>query len=605
KWLEDQHSSPPIPRSSQPHAPLSPETATIDQGWDNNESSDPRRLSDNLIDFSFPVSPQQGPNFIAQSHIPLPPRMSLIPGFATSPHELTKTFGQINVNGLCFLVRQQHLLNFFLHSSFGVLSLNDTRLSPASAKYIFKIEHSQHNFQSYWAVLLLLDLMMVLAFCFSNPHHKHVQTIGRLLKINLFFHQTKISLISLYNPPSCSVHYNISANLLAKLTIWLDFARSNNYHVIILGDFNIDEIAHSSYSPRHFKLLHLLTSLLPVWIIFGLLLDFLLLTAFSSDVSSCFQLLDLNISGFYTDFDFSKLLLDKLWHTLKRVILGAAIEHLPKKNASTNLTNLLLDYIIPNYTTIPLSTFKSFLRSQKSLVSAFLSIRFAQHASDSIKYYTALRNDYFSSSLGTFIDSALSVEKRSIVLDRSVVSPPLTLYTSRNSFPPCWQKAYTPLSDVSASLYDPVLSPISLQEWSQVISSMLNNKASGPSKISYEMLKHLSEDVLEFSILLANSCLSRGDIPADWREAVVYPISKPHDFDAQLKNTRPITLLETVRKCVVKVVTNCLSHLLADNKILQGRNFASLSGSSTDVPIKMLDAIIHQHKYDSSDDQEL
>ncbi|CAB4404596.1 unnamed protein product [Rhizophagus irregularis] len=74
---------------------------------------------------------------------------------------------------------------------------------------------------------------------------------------------------------------------------------------------------------------------------------------------------------------------------------------------------------------------------------------------------------------------------------------------------------------------------------------------------------------------------------------------------AQLKNTRPITLLETVRKCVVKVVTNRLSRLLADNKILQGGNFAGLPGGSTDVPIKMLDAIMHQHKYDPSDDQEL
>ncbi|GBC46512.2 hypothetical protein RIR_jg20581.t1 [Rhizophagus irregularis DAOM 181602=DAOM 197198] len=308
-----------------------------------------------------------------------------------------------------------------------------------------------------------------------------------------------------------------------------------------------------------------------------------------------------------------------------------------------DLATLIPDYVIPNYTTSLLSTFKSFLRSQKSLVSAFLSVRFAQHASDSIEYYTAkrfrqatlytaLRDDYFSSSLSTFIDSALSVKKRSIVLDRvlvvldskptfltnptdikqaavahfqSVVSPPLTHYTSQNSFPPRWQKAYTPLSDISASLYDPVLSPISLQEWSHIISSMPNNKASGPSKISYEMLKHLFGNALEFSLLLANSCLSRSDIPADWREAVVYPISKPHDFDAQLKNTRPITLLETVRKCVVKVVTNRLSHLLADNKILQGRNFAGLPSGSTDVPIKMLDAIIHQHKYDSSDDQDL
>ncbi|CAB4432327.1 unnamed protein product [Rhizophagus irregularis] len=57
---------------------------------------------------------------------------------------------------------------------------------------------------------------------------------------------------------------------------------------------------------------------------------------------------------------------------------------------------------------------------------------------------------------------------------------------------------------------------------------MPNNKASGPSKISYEMLKHLTSDALEFSLLLANSCFSCGDIH-------VYFIPKPHDFDAQLK----------------------------------------------------------------------
>ncbi|EXX56898.1 reverse transcriptase family protein [Rhizophagus irregularis DAOM 181602=DAOM 197198] len=53
-------------------------------------------------------------------------------------------------------------------------------------------------------------------------------------------------------------------------------------------------------------------------------------------------------------------------------------------------------------------------------------------------------------------------------------------------------------------------------------------------------------------------------------EAVVYPISKLHNFDAQLKNTCLITLLETVRKYMVKVVTNRLFNILADNHVLQG-----------------------------------
>ncbi|PKB92770.1 hypothetical protein RhiirA5_443449 [Rhizophagus irregularis] len=101
---------PPIPRSSQPQAPLPPETATIDQGWDiSNDTPDSRRLSDNLMDFSSPASPPNGPNFIAQSHISLSPRMSLIPGPAASPQdrlssltatvtELTKWFNKAWLN---------------------------------------------------------------------------------------------------------------------------------------------------------------------------------------------------------------------------------------------------------------------------------------------------------------------------------------------------------------------------------------------------------------------------------------------------------------------------------------------------------------------------
>ncbi|GET52559.1 RNA-directed DNA polymerase from mobile element jockey-like [Rhizophagus irregularis DAOM 181602=DAOM 197198] len=567
---------------------------------------------------------------------------------------------------------------------------------------------------------------------------------GHLLKLDLFFHQTKISIISVYIPPYHSIHYKERDAIFAQLNLWLDKARSNNYHVVILGDFNADEFSHSHLPQHHLKILRSLSSryftdhqshisstsgpsptfyyqngssrLDYIWSSPGFPAPGLfsqvetcsnlnnnqftdhrvLITAF--DFSSCFAILskaqlkqkseqrtiflyknlkddtwnkfsnevnsrlELYLTTHHPSVSsLSALSLDKLWHALKRSILGGAIDSLPFQHVSNThhhkyppeltmliavnkfldrllfklttsrpghpaqilqminslptqlilLKSLLIDYTIPSYSTTPLPTFVKFLRSQKALVSAYLSTQFHQHRVDSIEYYTALRDEHFSTSPGSFISSALSVEHRSIVLDRvlvvidskptlltdpsdikqaaikhfqSVVTPPLVQYSSTDSFPPRWQRAYTPLLDIDSSLYNSVMSPILADEWKNTLNSMPNNKASGPSKISYEMLKHLTGETFNLSLVLANACLIHGDIPADWREALVYPIPKPHEFDAQLKNTRPITLLETVRKC---------------------GNFAGLPGGSTDIPIKMLDAIIHQRRFDKSDDQEL
>ncbi|GBC49456.2 RNA-directed DNA polymerase from mobile element jockey-like [Rhizophagus irregularis DAOM 181602=DAOM 197198] len=548
---------------------------------------------------------------------------------------------------------------------------------------------------------------------------------GRLLKLDLFFHQTKISIISVYIPPYHSIHYKERDAIFAQLNLWLDKARSNNYHVVILGpnptfyhqngSSRLDYIWSSPGFPAPGLFSHVDTC--PKLNDNQFTDHRVLITAF--DFSSCFAILakarlkqkseqrtiflykNLN-EDIWDKFSIevnsrlelyltihhpsisslSVLSLDKLWHALKRSILGGAIDSLPFQHVSnthhhnyppeltmliainkfldrllfklttsrpsrpaqisqminslstqlTLLKSLLKDYTIPIYSTSPLPAFIKFLRSQKTLVSAYLSTQLHQHRADSIEYYTALRDEHFSTSPGSFISSALSVEHRSIVLDRvlvvidskptlltdpldikqaaikhfqSVVTPPLVLYSSTDSFSPRWQRAYTPLPDIDSSLYNSVMSPILADEWKNTLNSMPNNKASGPSKITYEMLKHLTGEAFNLSLVLANACLTHGDIPADWREALVYPIPKPHEFDAQLKNTRPITLLETVRKCVVKVVTTRLSKILADNHVLQGGNFAGLPGGSTDIPIKMLDAIIHQRRFDKSDDQEL
>lgn len=159
--------------------------------------------------------------------------------------------------------------------------------------------------------------------------------------------------------------------------------------------------------------------------------------------------------------DFSFFSLDRLWYALKAAIFGFVVQTLPHQHVSntyhysysseliklitinkfldrflyrittyhpnrptqisqmmaalsshlTNFASMLSDYSVPVYSTSPPSVFKSFLRSQKNLVSAFLLTKFTQHFTDSVKYYTALHDEHFSNSLGTFIDFALSVEK--------------------------------------------------------------------------------------------------------------------------------------------------------------------------------------------------
>ncbi|GET63947.1 RNA-directed DNA polymerase from mobile element jockey-like isoform X1 [Rhizophagus irregularis DAOM 181602=DAOM 197198] len=230
------------------------------------------------------------------------------------------------------------------------------------------------------------------------------------------------------------------------------------------------------------------------------------------------------------------------------------------------------------------------------------------------------RNDNFTNDISTFIESALSRTRRQIVLDRVFIDHPThpTLLTSPDaidqevnehfqnfvpitSTPPSsiqdlperWSNAYAPLADVSPAIFDSLMDPPTLDEWSSTISFMPNDKAPGPSMISYKMLKHLgpSASALLFNLICA--CLSDANIPDLWRQATVFPIPKPHEWKCQLKNTRPITLLEVIRKALVKLFYNRLALLLASYHVLQGGNFAGLPGGSCRDPIITLESIIH------------
>ncbi len=68
------------------------------------------------------------------------------------------------------------------------------------------------------------------------------------------------------------------------------------------------------------------------------------------------------------------------------------------------------------------------------------------------------------------------------------------------------------------------------------------------------------------------------------------------DWQCDIAKTRPLTLLDMMRKVVMKIITNWLSNTMAKHAILKGNNFTGLPGGLTELPIKLMNMILEDVK---------
>ncbi|CAB4409636.1 unnamed protein product [Rhizophagus irregularis] len=306
--------------------------------------------------------------------------------------------------------------------------------------------------------------------------------------------------------------------------------------------------------------------------------------------------------------------LNRLWHRFKTALLNAARSAFPKQVISLNKTkktpvelepyqhisHKLDHYIRSLYNIFTISElYGSWNRFYFSFCPLFLEL--FSDRSDLINQLP--------------VPDSLYSKKRSIVLDRilvtdipgspqfliasddihaaaikhfqNIVGPSRSPFKSLNELPDRWKNRYTPISTIDPQIYQLVMAPIDTSELRAVINNSPSQKAPGPSSIPYEWFKLLSTDGISYLCQIMNLCLISADIPEDWRLASIVPIPKPHEFECLLKNTRPIILLETARKLLVKIITNRLSKIMATHQILTGDNFAGLPGSSVTTPINL------------------
>src|SRR6185436_14949138 len=192
----------------------------------------------------------------------------------------------------------------------------------------------------------------------------------------------------------------------------------------------------------------------------------------------------------------------------------------------------------------------------------------------------------------TLLTDPADVKAAAIQHFKTIAGAPPEIVHTLDSLPPKWADVYSPVTHVSPDIYLHLTDPVTVEEWDTVIASLPNGKAAGPSGIPYEMLKQLPANAQTYLRDFISKCFSTSMVPSAWRDATIYPIPKPQEWHHYLKNTRPITLIDTTRKVMTRIMYNRIANILVKYKVLLGGNYAGLPGGSCDPPIAALEAII-------------
>ena len=105
--------------------------------------------------------------------------------------------------------------------------------------------------------------------------------------------------------------------------------------------------------------------------------------------------------------------------------------------------------------------------------------------------------------------------------------------------------------------------PVSLQEILDSVKSLSLNKSPGPDGFTLEFYRHFLHLLAPLLCRLYNHCFSDGKLPVSLRTSVTRLIFKKQGDIKDLKNWRPISLLNTDYKVLAKIITLRLSRVMS------------------------------------------
>ena len=134
------------------------------------------------------------------------------------------------------------------------------------------------------------------------------------------------------------------------------------------------------------------------------------------------------------------------------------------------------------------------------------------------------------------------------------------------------------------SLYDTsTLEPIltDADEIQYILKNFKNKKSTGPDSIPNVALKKLPSVAHEFLAKVVDSVLLLGYFPIAWKVAHVIPIPKPGKPANEVKNLRPISLLNNLSKVLEKILHSRILNYCNENNLLPCNQFGFRNKHST------------------------
>jgi ribonuclease HI len=160
---------------------------------------------------------------------------------------------------------------------------------------------------------------------------------------------------------------------------------------------------------------------------------------------------------------------------------------------------------------------------------------------------------------------------------------------------PFWRQAFAPVTHLEGDVWEGLMAPLTSAEVEQAFRCSALDKAAGDTGWSLRLYKAVYLACPHYFMGMANLVLAQRRMPKQWRHGAVCLIPKTTGgFTGTAATTRPITLLDTMSKLVMKALLARVNKVLTKHQVLVGARHSGVPGTDTTTPIAVLNAAAAQ-----------